>query len=39
MPTQEVKFSFKTAERATTIEPTDGDLEYLCLIMPLRLVD
>ena len=39
MPTGEVKLSFKTAERATTVEPTDTELDYLCLIMPLRLVD
>ena len=39
MPSEEVTMSFKTAERATTIEPANGDLEYLCLIMPLRLVD
>lgn len=39
MPADEIKMAFKTAERATTIEPADSDLDYLCLIMPLRLVD
>lgn len=39
MPADEIKLAFKTAERATTIEPVDSDLDYLCLIMPLRLVD
>ena len=39
MPAGEVKMSFKSAERAATLEPADGDLEYLCLIMPLRLAD
>lgn len=42
MPAERIKMGFKTAERATTIEPAGSDqseLEYLCLIMPLRLVD
>jgi DNA polymerase-3 subunit beta len=40
MPTDEVKLSFKAPERAATIEPTDEELgEYLCLIMPLRLLE
>ena len=39
MPAGEVRMSFKTAERATTIQPPDTELDYLCLIMPLRLVD
>jgi DNA polymerase-3 subunit beta len=39
MPAGEVKVAFKTAERATTIEPADDELDYLCLVMPLRLVD
>ncbi len=37
MPKGEVRFSFKTAERATVIEPADKSVDYLCLIMPLRL--
>jgi DNA polymerase-3 subunit beta len=42
MPTQEVKLSFKAPERAATIEPVgegDGAVDYLCLVMPLRLLD
>jgi len=41
MPTDEVKFSFKAPERAATIEPAgwDDPAVYLCLVMPLRLVD
>lgn len=42
MPTDEVKLAFKAPERAATIEPvsTDGDkTDYLCLVMPLRLLD
>jgi DNA polymerase-3 subunit beta len=41
MPTDEVKISLKAAERAATIEPSgDGEgLDYLCLVMPLRLLD
>lgn len=40
MPTDEIRFSFKAPERAATIEPTDDAAgEYLCLIMPLRLLE
>ena len=41
MPTEEVKISLKAAERAATIEPAgNGDAaDYLCLVMPLRLLD
>lgn len=41
MPTDEVKLTFKAPERAATIEPEgwDGAAAYLCLVMPLRLVD
>ena len=39
MPSGEVRMSFKTEERAATIQPTDAEPDYLCLIMPLRLVD
>jgi DNA polymerase III subunit beta len=40
MPTDEIRFSFKAPERAATIEPTDETAgEYLCLIMPLRLLE
>ncbi|MXW18300.1 MAG: DNA polymerase III subunit beta [Gemmatimonadetes bacterium] len=39
MPDGEVKVAFKTAERAATIVPAESELDYLCLVMPLRLVD
>jgi DNA polymerase-3 subunit beta len=41
MPTNEVKLTFKAPERAATIEPHgwDGAADYLCLVMPLRLMD
>jgi DNA polymerase-3 subunit beta len=40
MPTEEVKLTFKAPERATTIEPAgDNAPDYLCLVMPLRLLD
>ncbi|MEX2465825.1 MAG: DNA polymerase III subunit beta [Gemmatimonadota bacterium] len=40
MPTDEVDIAFKAPERAATIVPTDGgELDYLCLVMPLRLLD
>lgn len=39
MPAGEVTFSFMTSERAAIVEPGDAELDYLCLIMPLRLVD
>ncbi len=41
MPTDEVKLTFKAPERAATIEPEawDDSAKYLCLVMPLRLVD
>jgi DNA polymerase-3 subunit beta len=41
MPTDEVRFTFKAPERAATIEPVGWDdaASYLCLVMPLRLVD
>lgn len=42
MPSDEVKMTFKAPERAATIEPVaaDGDkTDYLCLVMPLRLLD
>jgi DNA polymerase III subunit beta len=41
--TDEVKMSFKAPERAATLEPIYGEdeesVDYLCLVMPLRLVD
>jgi DNA polymerase-3 subunit beta len=41
MPTDEVRFTFKTAERAATVLPESwaGPGKYVCLVMPLRLVD
>ena len=40
-PTDEVRMTFKAPERAATIEPEGwaDPAKYLCLIMPLRLVD
>jgi DNA polymerase-3 subunit beta len=40
-PTDEVKMTFKAPERAATLEPVgwDDPASYLCLVMPLRLVD
>jgi hypothetical protein len=35
-----VKVAFKAPERAATIEPAGEDAaDYLCLVMPLRLLD
>ncbi len=41
MPTDEVSFTFKAPERAATVEPVgwDDPASYMCLVMPLRLVD
>jgi DNA polymerase-3 subunit beta len=41
MPTDDVKVTFKNPERAATIEPANwaDTAKYLCLVMPLRLVD
>ena len=43
MPTDEVRMTFKAPERACTLEPIGSDdeegLDYLCLVMPLRLLD
>jgi DNA polymerase-3 subunit beta len=42
MPTDEVKLTFKAPERAATVEPVaenDDKTDYLCLVMPLRLLD
>lgn len=41
MPTDEVRMTFKAPERAATIEPEgwSDPTKYLCLLMPLRLVD
>jgi DNA polymerase III subunit beta len=36
-----VKLTFKAPERAATVEPVgwNDSAKYMCLIMPLRLVD
>ena len=42
MPTEEVKIMFKAPERAATLEPVaekEEEWDYLCLVMPLRLLD
>ena len=41
MPTDEVRLTLKAPERAVTIEPVgwDDPASYMCLVMPLRLVD
>lgn len=42
MPTEEVRMTFKAPERACTIEPVmpEGEeMDYLSLVMPLRLLD
>lgn len=43
MPTDEVRLTFKAPERAATMEPVTADgepeIDYLCLVMPLRLLD
>jgi DNA polymerase-3 subunit beta len=41
MPTDEVRLSMRAPERAATVEPASWNdpASYLCLVMPLRLVD
>jgi len=41
IPTDEVKLTFKAPERAATLEPVgwNDPAQFMCLIMPLRLVD
>ncbi len=41
MPTEEIRLTFKAPERAATVEPVgwQDPAAFLCLIMPLRLVD
>jgi DNA polymerase III subunit beta len=41
MPTDEVRMTFKAPERAATIEPEgwSDPAKFLCLVMPLRLMD
>ena len=41
MPSDEVKMSFKAPERAATMQPVGNEdtPDFLCLVMPLRLLD
>jgi DNA polymerase III subunit beta len=41
MPADEIKMSFKAPERASTMEPVGNEdtPDFLCLVMPLRLLD
>lgn len=43
MPTDEIRLTFKAPERAATLEPVTNEgeeaIDYLCLVMPLRLLD
>lgn len=39
MPEDDVLMTFKAPERAATFEPASGETGYLCLVMPLRLLD
>ena len=43
MPTDEVRLGLKAPERAATVEPVPAEgadeIDYLCLVMPLRLLD
>lgn len=41
MPTEEIRLTFKAPERAATLEPVgwDDPAGYMCLVMPLRLVN
>ena len=39
MPDEDVRMTFKAPERAATFAPASGDPDYLCLVMPLRLLD
>lgn len=41
IPTEEVRLTFKAPERAATLEPEGwaDPASYLCLVMPLRLLD
>lgn len=41
MPTPEIRLTFKASDRAATLEPEgwQDQAQYLCLVMPLRLMD
>jgi len=39
MPDEDVRMTFRAPERAATFAPASGEPDYLCLVMPLRLLD
>ncbi|MFW6010333.1 MAG: DNA polymerase III subunit beta [Gemmatimonadota bacterium] len=39
MPEEDVRMTFRAPERAATFQPASGEPDYLCLVMPLRLLD
>jgi DNA polymerase-3 subunit beta len=39
IPDEDVRMGFKAPERAATFAPASGEPDYLCLVMPLRLLD
>ncbi len=39
MPDDDVRIEFRAPERAATFRPASGTPDYLCLVMPLRLLD
>lgn len=39
MPKEDVKVTLKAPERAATFEPASDEPDYLCLVMPLRILD
>ena len=39
IPDEDVRMTFKAPERAATFSPASGEPDYLCLVMPLRLLD
>jgi len=39
MPEEDVRMTFKAPERAATFSPASGEPDYLCLVMPLRILD
>lgn len=39
LPDEDIRMSFRAPERAATFSPASGQPDYLCLVMPLRLLD
>ncbi|WP_419939078.1 DNA polymerase III subunit beta [Candidatus Palauibacter sp.] len=39
MPEEDVRMTFKAPERAATFSPASDEPDYLCLVMPLRILD